>query len=874
MPEEFNLESCQRKLRNFYLHEKSKVHLLQWVPGDAKDMSSIFVDPLLIRKEDKKGSNILNNVDLVNLKMSEGQRANRVLVVGQGGTGKTTIADNIVYKWAKGSSTVLSEYTLVFVIAMHKIQDKNVSLMDLIFQQILPEDSKVSQESLKSYIDSHAEEIMFIFDGMDEDSSDTLKNTSSEITKILRNRKLQESCVILTTRPDWVNSLGDQLKNYTQVAILGYSPENIDLYIQKFFKGDKGRGLTLTKEIKRSSIYRSLASTPVLLLMMCFLWEAHQRLPTTKTQLLQNTFLYLWKIYKKKQQGDDPISDEESDSDSCEDDLTDLILKLGKVAMCGLRMNSNLRIVFEASEFQGDLLKLGCKVNLINKETFRSGITKKIHVKFISFLFQIYCMAVYLSKLLDTNKTEFDNCLQKILWLSDDGVISSFDDILDICCGTNPKAVGPCLKHIIHVNGNNGQAECDMFFHLLHIYESQLSHEQCKEFLPLYLNFKPRLTIRQTSVPSLYYIMKLHRASKHSLLSVLHTLQIETDFILWLPSLLKCTTKLKELFILHEGFNNLTIKSDNDKSNLTACFQAIAVLSCLETLSLFYDMSGNELKDMAFDVTNILLMLHENKVNLTTLQVLGFQFDFNTMAQLLSTCTSMSRLSLNYNKVILFFSEQTHPEAGEMMRVIPKLTKLSALQLTRIAISSDVKYLTPIVPQLQMLHLEVCLLHGINLTYLVPCLNEAKQLKELGLNGNPLLLISKNLTENFARCLEKLPQLEKLYLCYTGLNDECTCILAKYLKNKPTLCTLDIRSNPSISPIGKNALIRYDTEEQLLPVDWCFSVKCGNTEEKVPGLSLRRCTRCWIAKYCSKDCQAAHWKLHSKDCKARKASKE
>ena len=657
MPEELNLEACQRELRDFYLLEKSKVPLLQWVPGDAKDMSNIFVDPLLIRKEDKKVSkklsnvdlvkenekvsNILNNADLVKLKTSEGHRANRVLVVGSVGTGKTTVADNIVYKWAKGTSTVLSEYTLVFIIAMHKIQDRNASLIDLIFQQVLSEDSRVSRNGLKSYTDSHAEEIMLIFDGMDEDSSGTLKNTSSEITKILHNRKLRESCVILTTRPEWVNSLGDQLKNYSQVKIHGYSPQNIDLYIQKYFQGDKQEGASLITEIKGNEICRSLASTPVLLLMMCILWEDHQSLPATKTQLLQNTFLCLWKIYKKKNAGYNSLSDEDLDTDISEDDLTALILKLGRVA---LYSSGDKQFVFKMSEFERGVLKLGCKVNLINKKSMRVGLKRITYVIFVNILFQYYCAGVYLAKLLETNRAEFDKCLQPVLWFSDDGTSWGFPDILDFCCGSNPKAISPCLKHIIHLYECENQTFCDISLHVGHIFESQLSHEQCEEFIPMYLNPKIILYITQTVIPYMYYIVNLHKTSKHSLLSTLGSLSIETldNFFLWLPSLLKCTTKLRNLYIKKAGFNSLTIKSDIDKSKLTACFRAIGDLSCLEIL--YFDNSDNE--HMQLDVTKLFQMLYKNRVNLTTLRLLGFQFDLHTMAQFLSNCTALSDLAL------------------------------------------------------------------------------------------------------------------------------------------------------------------------------------------------------------------------------------
>ena len=47
--------------------------------------------------------------------------------------------------------------------------------------------------------------------------------------------------------------------------------------------------------------------------------------------------------------------------------------------------------------------------------------------------------------------------------------------------------------------------------------------------------------------------------------------------------------------------------------------------------------------------------------------------------------------------------------------------------------------------------------------------------------------------------------------------------------------------------------------ESLGGVDRCFNFYCMKPATEVPG-GLKKCTRCYIAEYCSRNCQAAHWK--------------
>ena len=47
--------------------------------------------------------------------------------------------------------------------------------------------------------------------------------------------------------------------------------------------------------------------------------------------------------------------------------------------------------------------------------------------------------------------------------------------------------------------------------------------------------------------------------------------------------------------------------------------------------------------------------------------------------------------------------------------------------------------------------------------------------------------------------------------------------------------------------------------------NFCFNLQCLRPESYVHG-GLKKCSRCSIAMYCSRECQAEHWRIHRTAC--------
>ncbi|XP_072044572.1 NLR family CARD domain-containing protein 4-like [Amphiura filiformis] len=812
--EKFNLQECQEELKEFYLSEKGKVNLLPWVPDAVEDMDNIFVDLELVKQQSFRSSGeevvkLESNEDLVSLKTDQGQRVNRVLVMGDAGSGKSTMAANIAYKWAglkDDSQSPLSKFTLVFLISLHEIQDSNDNLVDLIFQLILPEDSQVSKEGLKSYITSNATDVLLLIDGMDEDSSGILKARSNEITKILHNRKLRSCCVILTTRPHRIGDLGEHLRHYTQVKLRGFSLENILKYIDKFFREDTDKNNSLIQKLQDEPHILALAAIPVLLLMICLLWEDQCSLPSTKTQLYKNTLNHMWKRYKSKESQNFP-SDEESDSDDEEmtDEMKSLVYTLGKIVLNGI-YHGNEQVVFSEKDFGSKVCNLGCQVGIITRERLRSKCKVKALVIFLHKSFQDLCAGMYLAKLFDSSRTDFDICLKKLYGIDQNGFIHFYSTyVLDFCCGFQPHLPYILLKLTLSLSKehkiSSHESFLDISSHLSHIFESQLTYAELVSLFSCE-STNIGLSISSTDIPYVLYLLKLTESAKRHegfILTRLAYFQIKMEYKQWIPSLLNALPNLVRLAI-HLGLSNTP-------SQLNELYFAINKLTKLKDLTL---QNFNAL--IRYDITYLLDILTKNKqINLNELFLSGFQFDNKVNANYLTTCTSLTYLSL-YGPLPQIPQRQL-TAIKDVIKVIPNLRKLESLNIVHYQICGAVKYLKPVVSQLLRLNLRICLLSERHLKELFTFLNRAQKLKLLDLSCNRFSLSS---VKSLVECLQQIPSLEELSLLGTGLNDETVCVLARGLKEmKSPLLKLILDIN-SFSQIGKAALEGLPVEDDVM----------------------------------------------------------
>ncbi|XP_072036598.1 NLR family CARD domain-containing protein 4-like [Amphiura filiformis] len=796
-PDKFDLAACQKELREYYLDKMGTVQLLPWVPGDNKEMESIFVDLELVRNESSQA--LERNEDLVTLKTGQGQRANRVLLMGEAGSGKSTTAANLAYKWAlNDKESPLFKFTLVFMIHMHEIHDSNASLVKLIFDQILAEDSQVSREGLKSYIASNPTKVLILFDGLDESHSGAHKNRSSEVSKVLQSRMFRECCVILTSRPHKISDLGDHISGYTQVKLNGFSWVNILKYIHKFFKEDAEKGRKLIRKLEYERHILALASMPVLLLMICLLWDDESRLPNTQTEMYQKTITYLWKRYQTKNRVE-TSSEDESDNEELGDELNHLLNKIGEVALQGWSPD-HIQVVFREKDFGREICMLGCQVGIISKLRKRRSLKMTSSVTFLHSTFQDFCIAVHLAHLFHEGigKKKFTELLEKFVFFTPDSV-NFAEFVLGFCCGIEPKVTKIFIEYNLEVLAKHSFDTKEMFLHtnitlyLRQIFESQLSSQQCMDLIPLFPDTcNLSLTIMHHKlIPSLLYLLKVFESvpMDKGLFSYLKVLEITIGYLPLIPILLTQTINLEHCeMIISKG-----PKTTN--TDLDLMYTALSKLVNLKRLHL-----KNRYGNVKYDITNLLCLFAQTSVRLTHVRLEGFLYDVKIMNKFLSKLSG-SLIAITLSGTL---NTQLQPaSASEVIRGLSVLKKLSMLELGAYKIGNVVKKLKPIASQLEQLALVQCELHEGQLKELFSILNRARRLKRLNLSRNGFTV---NSMIHLVECLRQLPVIQELSLTNTGLTDETASILAECLKEKSSLRSTNLGSNPGIGPNGRAAL--------------------------------------------------------------------
>ena len=162
-----------------------------------------------------------------------------ILIEGAPGSGKTTLFRYITRQWANGE--LFQSFNLVLLI---QLRDKEVheakGLMDLL--PFVYNQSEREQITKKCY-KTKGERVLILFDGWDELPIEKQKKSIFlEVLKCPEKYSLSKAAVLVSARP--ITSVSIQQFATTRIEILGFTPEQIDMYVTKSLPEREAKKLT------------------------------------------------------------------------------------------------------------------------------------------------------------------------------------------------------------------------------------------------------------------------------------------------------------------------------------------------------------------------------------------------------------------------------------------------------------------------------------------------------------------------------------------------------------------------------------------------------------------------------------------------------
>ncbi|XP_030849532.1 uncharacterized protein LOC100892496 [Strongylocentrotus purpuratus] len=456
------IQKCADDFKFKYRTTLCKIRADPLNPDSSVQFDDMYAN-LVLEEEYRGRKRPIEYRDLFDLKVN-GEFPKRIMIQGEAGAGKTTFCAKIAWDWVN-DSPVLHKFVWVLVVPFREAKQYTIGE---IAKSYLSKDNPATACQITEYIRSNPKDVFIAFDGLDEfdgkvvqqrkacsksechqpksveSSSQTsatsqprvnsaeASGTSSErggiaLTDILRSDELATCPVLVTSRPWKVTEirLDNKLRKlYTFMHVEGFSNENVEVYIHKYFEDDVATADQLIQLTKDNDIIsENMAPYPIYIAMLCLMWrelgdEKREKFKSFQTfsQIFDEMFEFLRVHYAQKM-----ITDLDNPSFKAYiAQIEKLMEPVAKVAFIGLQENT---LMFKEDHFEqcSDSMETACRVGVLSQEKRLSSIYDKssLYLQSAIFfphkLFQEYMAGVHLASLYESDRNEFSRLIEQVV---------------------------------------------------------------------------------------------------------------------------------------------------------------------------------------------------------------------------------------------------------------------------------------------------------------------------------------------------------------------------------------------------------------------------------------------------------------------------
>ncbi|XP_035700336.1 NACHT, LRR and PYD domains-containing protein 9-like [Branchiostoma floridae] len=388
------VEDVINTLKDLYATEYANMRPLPWCEDLNLPLREVYTNLQYQRRDDRghfKDTGMIVSLEDI-YKTSKGQAKNddarsgvrRIRVEGDPGIGKSCSCQKLAHDWSSGK---LDDFKAVLFLEMRHMSGK---VKDAIFEQLLPEDTNMTQDQLWSYIQENQDDVLFILDGLDE-----LSQTAREVTDVMAliQGKILRNChVLVTSRP--YHCVKDLEKCHEFYKIVGYSIKNSFEFIQKYFSKTPETATKLSDQLFRHQNLSRIAVNPLNNVLICIVWEDNVnegRVPTSPAELYEMIVYSVAKRYCAKK-------DIQLEGDRFPTNVEQALRCLRKLSWEGLQQDQLQFNIDDIKEKFGhnadDMLAIG----LLTRDNSFSRIKRTHFCAFLHKTFQEYLAAYYVSE--------------------------------------------------------------------------------------------------------------------------------------------------------------------------------------------------------------------------------------------------------------------------------------------------------------------------------------------------------------------------------------------------------------------------------------------------------------------------------------------